>query len=55
MRSEYRINNFLFLFSDSATCPQLLEKNSLRQHTHPAEVQGVAFLVLALYISYFPL
>lgn len=57
MRSEYRINQFLFLFSDSAICPQLLETNSLRQHIPPVKGQGAAFLVLAkgkLCISYFP-
>lgn len=58
MRSEYRINRFLFLFSDSAICSQLLETNSLRQHIPPVEGKGAAFFVLAkgkLYISYFPL
>lgn len=32
VKNEYRRNSFLFLFSDSAVCPQLLETNSLRQH-----------------------
>lgn len=32
VKNEYRRNNFLFLFSDSAVCPQSLETNSLRQH-----------------------
>lgn len=56
MRSEYRTNKFLFLFSDSAICPELLETNALRQHIPPVEAQGAAFLVLAkgsLYILYF--
>lgn len=58
MKSEYRTNRVLFLFSDSAICPQLLETNSLRQHIPPVEGQGVAFLVLgkgSLDISYLPL